>query len=201
MGAPLHVIVTMRSKSNYILVEKRGKQMPEKVGMAPIQREGFEYEFDVFLVMDVENNAIVDKTRCKPLTGKVFAKPGGDLADILKDWLVGVDPGQMALDATDLDDFANAAWRIDGVRLGFDSPLRLSDWVQYVSTGDGYDAGHNADYLTVLSTYCSQIADGILPSQAAPKALETMADLWSSASVTIGTVAPEEEPGGNDGTG
>jgi len=89
VAAPLHVIGTMRSKQDYILVEKNGKQAPQKVGMAPIQRDGFEYEFDVFLDMDIDNNAIVNKTRCPALVGGVYAKPGADVAAILIDWLSG----------------------------------------------------------------------------------------------------------------
>jgi len=89
LAAPAHVIVTMRSKQSYILVENRGRQVPQKVGMAPIQRDGFEYEFDVFLDMDTENNAIVNKTRCPLLIGKVFSKPGAELAEILVEWLKG----------------------------------------------------------------------------------------------------------------
>jgi len=87
VGADIHVIGTMRSKQDYILVEENGKQRPQKVGMAPIQRDGFEYEFDVFLDMDIENNAIVSKTRCPALNGQVFGKPGADLAEILRGWL------------------------------------------------------------------------------------------------------------------
>lgn len=89
IAADMHIICTIRSKQDYILVEKNGKQSPQKVGMAPIQRDGFEYEFDIFLDMDIENNAIVQKTRCPGLTGKVFTKPGGDVAAILKEWLHG----------------------------------------------------------------------------------------------------------------
>ena len=89
VGAKLHVIATMRSKQDYILIDRNGKQMPQKVGMAPIQRDGFEYEFDVFLDMDVENNAVVTKTRCPELTGKVINKPGVDLANTLRSWLSG----------------------------------------------------------------------------------------------------------------
>lgn len=88
--ADLHIIATMRSKTDYILVEDgRGKQRPQKVGMAPVQRDGMEYEFDVFLDMDIENNAIVTKTRCPELTGEVISKPGADLAATLAEWLGG----------------------------------------------------------------------------------------------------------------
>lgn len=42
---PGHVIVTMRAKTEYV-VEKddRGKHVPRKVGLAPVQRDGLEYE-------------------------------------------------------------------------------------------------------------------------------------------------------------
>jgi hypothetical protein len=86
----IHVIATMRSKTEYVLVDTgNGKQAPRKMGMAPVQRDQFEYEFDVVLDMDVDNNAIVTKTRCPALTGKVFPKPGADVADILRSWLAG----------------------------------------------------------------------------------------------------------------
>lgn len=45
------------------------------------------YDFDVFLDMGIENNAIVNKTRCPSLNGQVFEKPGADLAEILREWL------------------------------------------------------------------------------------------------------------------
>ena len=90
VSAPIHVIATMRSKQEYVLQDDgRGRQAPKKVGMAPQQRDGFEYEFDVFLDMDIDNNAIVSKTRCPELTGRVFNKPGKDIAAILTNWLTG----------------------------------------------------------------------------------------------------------------
>jgi len=96
----VHVIATMRSKTEYILVDTgNGKQAPRKVGMAPVQRDQFEYEFDVVLDMDIENNAIVGKTRCPALTSRVFAKPGADVAGILATWLGGApQPPQKPLD-------------------------------------------------------------------------------------------------------
>jgi hypothetical protein len=90
VGAPLHVIATMRSKQDYILtVNEKGNQVPKKVGMAPQQREGFEYEFDVFGEMDIDNTLLITKTRCPALTGGVFKKPGKDVVAILTTWLQG----------------------------------------------------------------------------------------------------------------
>jgi len=89
-SAAIHVIGTMRSKTEYTLVTgANGKQAPQKMGMAPVQREGFEYEFDVMFDMDIANNAIVTKSRCSALSGGVYHQPGADVAGILRDWLHG----------------------------------------------------------------------------------------------------------------
>lgn len=90
VSAPIHVIATIRSKQDYVQdKDDRGKTVVRKVGMAAQQREGFEYEFDVAFDMDIDNNAIVSKTRCPALTGRVFSKPGRDVANILAEWLRG----------------------------------------------------------------------------------------------------------------
>ena len=91
--APIHVIATMRSKAEYVLeTNDRGKQAPKKVGMAPIQRDGMEYEFDIVLQMTLDNDAIVEKTRCSAIAGRVLAKPGKELAATLSGWLSGAKP-------------------------------------------------------------------------------------------------------------
>jgi len=93
LRSDLHVIATMRSKTSYamdeVIEDGRKRTKVVKQGMAPIQRDGFEYEFDVFIDMDIDNNAIVTKTRCPALTGKVFPRPGADVAEILAAWLKG----------------------------------------------------------------------------------------------------------------
>lgn len=87
----LHVICTMRSKQEYVLEkdERTGKNMPRKVGMAPIQRDGLEYEMDCFFEMDHNNTLIVQKSRCSALSGQVIDKPDESVSHILKAWLDG----------------------------------------------------------------------------------------------------------------
>ncbi len=88
LSARLHLIVTMRSKMDYVLEDDgKGGKKPRKVGLAPVQRDGMEYEFDIVGDMDLEHNFIVSKTRCDLLDGKVFNKPGEDLAAIIMGWL------------------------------------------------------------------------------------------------------------------
>ncbi|TAL43263.1 MAG: hypothetical protein EPN91_06790, partial [Salinibacterium sp.] len=89
MSCRAHMIVTMRVKVEW-LVEKddrTGKSKPTKVGMAPVQREGLEYEFDVVGDLDDMNVFRVTKTRCPELAQAVIEKPGEQVARILATWL------------------------------------------------------------------------------------------------------------------
>jgi AAA domain len=106
VGCKCHIIVTMRSKTEYVLEEnERGKKVPRKVGMAPIQREGLEYEFTLVGEMDLDHNFIVSKSRCFMPDGRnifdnaVINKPGEQFADALLRWLtdgVAVAPDRVA---------------------------------------------------------------------------------------------------------
>lgn len=76
LGLDMHVIVTMRSKMEYILTEYQGKDgktrsRPEKVGMAPVQRAGVEYEFQIVGDMDLDHRITVSKSRCDVLADRV----------------------------------------------------------------------------------------------------------------------------------
>ena len=91
LASGLHLIVTMRSKIEYAVEkdDKTGKTSVRKIGMAPIQRDGLEYEFDVTGDLDLDNSFIISKTRCPALKGKLIATPGKEIADILLGWLAG----------------------------------------------------------------------------------------------------------------
>lgn len=85
-----HVIATMRTKQEYVLEEnEKGRKVPRKVGMAPVQREGVEYEFDVIADMNIEHDFIIAKTRCHLLDGLVTRKPGVEVAETMRTWLEG----------------------------------------------------------------------------------------------------------------
>lgn len=64
LNAKAHIICTMRSKQEYVLEENdKGKQVPRKVGMAPIQRDGVEYEFTVCFDIAATHIATTSKDR------------------------------------------------------------------------------------------------------------------------------------------
>ena len=48
VSSGIHIIATMRSKQEYVIEkDSKGKTQINKKGLAPIQRDGMEYEFDV----------------------------------------------------------------------------------------------------------------------------------------------------------
>lgn len=97
LTARCHVIATMRSKTEYVLEDHNGKQVPRKVGMAPIQRAGIEYEFTVTADLDVEHTVLVDKTRCRALSGRMFRVGHTDeLAKTLAEWLSSAAPAALS---------------------------------------------------------------------------------------------------------
>lgn len=83
-----HLIVTMRSRTEYVIEQnERGRATPRKVGMAPQQREGLEYEMDVVGELDLEHNLVITKSRCFTLADKVLSKPDDRLGRQLRTWL------------------------------------------------------------------------------------------------------------------
>ena len=58
-----HVIATMRTKQDYVLTDKNGKMVPEKVGLKAIQRDGLDFEFTIVLDIDIKHNAVASKDR------------------------------------------------------------------------------------------------------------------------------------------
>jgi len=71
LHSPLHIIATMRSKQDYMLVDKNGKQVPQKVGMAPIQRDGMEYEFTLVFDVAMNHEAEASKDRTGLFAGSI----------------------------------------------------------------------------------------------------------------------------------
>ena len=99
LGSSAHIIFTLRAKTDWVIQEnERGKREPQKVGLAPVQREGVDYEPDLFFDMTVpDNSLIVSKSRCDRLTpGEVVRRPGVEFADVLIEWIEDSEPPKAA---------------------------------------------------------------------------------------------------------
>lgn len=86
--APIHIIATMRSKQDYVLeANDRGKQTPRKVGMAPIQRDGFNYEFSIVFDVQMDHKAAVDKNRTGLFGDSLVNLADKKTAKAIREWL------------------------------------------------------------------------------------------------------------------
>ena len=66
-----HIIATIRTKQDYVLSEKNGKMVPEKVGLKGVTREGMDFEFTLVFDLDIKHMASASKDR----TGLFMDKP------------------------------------------------------------------------------------------------------------------------------
>lgn len=96
LSAPCHTIITLRTKMAYAMEEnERGKMVPVKLGLAPVQRENVEYEFDIVLNISANHQAMVSKdtTFLDGWTGIITPELGTQI----RDWLDnGIEPEKCA---------------------------------------------------------------------------------------------------------
>ncbi len=84
-----HLIVTMRSKQEYVLEDnKEGKKTPRKVGLAPVQREGMEYEFTTVFDIGMDHQFVVSKDRTGLFDGQI-SKISRSTGEAIRQWQEG----------------------------------------------------------------------------------------------------------------
>lgn len=85
----LHVITTMRSRMEYVQETDptTGKTVIRKVGLAPIQRPGMEYEFDLVCDIDWSHIMTVSKSRCSAVQDMKVEKPSAGFMTPVIEWL------------------------------------------------------------------------------------------------------------------
>lgn len=89
LQSPCHVITTMRSRMEYVqeMDQTTGRITIRKVGLAPIQRPGTEYEFDLVCDLDWAHIMTVSKSRCPAVADKVVERPGPEFMQPVIEWL------------------------------------------------------------------------------------------------------------------
>lgn len=95
LNCNLHLIATMRAKTEYVIsANEKGKQEVKKIGLAPIQRDGMDYEFTTVFDIDINHNVQSSKDRTGMFDGKIFT-PTEKTGEQLIEWLeMGVEPSK-----------------------------------------------------------------------------------------------------------
>lgn len=83
-----HIIATMRTETNWTTqTNDKGKVVPVRVGEAPKQGKGIEYEFDMLMQLSQDHNALVIKDRTGKYQDACIEKPDEQLGKDLAAWL------------------------------------------------------------------------------------------------------------------
>ena len=92
LASPCHIIATMRSKTEYLQErDERGYAGIKKVGLAPVQRDGTDYEFGVVFDLSIEHTVTVSKDRTSIFDKSIFTITK-ETGKTLRKWLdAGVD--------------------------------------------------------------------------------------------------------------
>jgi hypothetical protein len=156
---PGHVIVTMRSKTEWTTEKDRnGKDKPIRVGLSPEQGKGIEYEFDFLLELSTEHILTVIKDRSGRFQDLILPNPGEDLGREMAEWLSdGAQPAAAAPatapPATEPPPPTLVAQAQAGAdRSGF-TPEGLESWLDEISKGEASSLAQlPATWLEKMST-------------------------------------------------
>ena len=92
IDSPVHMITTVRSKTDYAMSQDGGKSKVQKVGLKPETREGFEYEMTLSFDLNINNMADVSKDRTGLFKGKAPFVINEDTGKALLEWTAsGID--------------------------------------------------------------------------------------------------------------
>ena len=81
-----NIIATTRTKQDYVLNEKNGRMVPEKVGLKSIQRDGLEYEFTLVFDINMKNMASASKDRTNLFCNKPETQISIDTGKMIQQW-------------------------------------------------------------------------------------------------------------------
>jgi len=157
-----HVITTLRTKMEYVLEEgANGKKVPRKIGMAPVQREGVEYEFTVVGDFIDHKKLMITKTRCEALDDKVYYEPGREMAETLRAWLESASPAPAAPPPSPSPAAGTPRQRVEKVIAALEQlaaqvdpeagPASLNEWLDK-ELPDGLDALTEEDAARLIGT-------------------------------------------------
>src|SRR3970282_715987 len=86
LNSDVHIICTMRVKQDYVLSERNGKMVPEKVGLKAIQRDEISYEFTIVFDIDYKHFASASKDRTNLSEGKPQFMINSNTGKKILDW-------------------------------------------------------------------------------------------------------------------
>jgi len=111
-----HIIATIRSKQDYVLSEKNGKMVPEKIGLKGVTREGLDYEFTIVLELDLKHQATATKDRTQLFMDKPSFIITPDTGKTIRQWCEsGAAPTPAATSVEELKDMVRSTVTVEAL--------------------------------------------------------------------------------------
>lgn len=110
LQSPAHVIATIRSKQDYILSERNGKMVPEKIGLKGVTRDGMDYELTIVFEIDLKHSAAASKDRTGLFMDKTPAIITEATGELIKTWCMN------GIKVSDIETMIEECTTIDGLR-------------------------------------------------------------------------------------
>ncbi len=158
LQSPAHIICTMRAKQDYVQEkdDRSGKTIVRKIGLAPVQRDGMEYEFSVVLDIDAQHVAHASKDRTSLFDGRYFTITDKTGAELLQ-WLEAGEapPPAPALDESAVTDFLtliSEAGTLADLKRHFAEAYRAADAISDKTALTRFEAAKEVRKAALAST-------------------------------------------------
>lgn len=158
LQSPAHIICTMRAKQDYVQEkdDRSGKTIVRKIGLAPVQRDGMEYEFSVVLDIDAQHVAHASKDRTSLFDGRYFTITDKTGAELLQ-WLEAGEapPPAPALDESAVTDFLtliSEAGTLADLKRHFTEAYRAADAISDKAALARFEAAKEVRKAALAST-------------------------------------------------
>lgn len=133
LRSSMHIIATMRSKTETAQIEENGRKKVAKLGMKSEQRDGVEYEFTTVLDIGHEtHHAIASKDRTKLFSNSDPVVLSEDTGKMLLNWLEsGANPAEESLKV--FSECASNASDMESLKTCFEEAWRTLRGTEYQS--------------------------------------------------------------------
>lgn len=156
LGCNMHLIATMRAKTEYAMTPgSNGKVEVKKIGMAPVQRDGMDYEFTVVFDIDQSHNVQASKDRTSLFDSQIFT-PTVKTGEQFIAWLeTGVEAPPKEPDTSAI--IAGLKKQLTGLMNGMDKDSMRGFYKWFVDGEETID--HLQDFIDKFDSYKTQYLD------------------------------------------
>jgi hypothetical protein len=201
IGSTAHIIATLRVKTEYVLEpNSKGKMEPRKVGLAPVFRDGIEYEFTV--TMDIADNHVAKASKDRTmLFDGWYDQISEETGRKLKAWLdSGTDAVPLKAAATTIKAAPRVVAKTNGNGNGAAEPDVLDgdlgyDWL--VALKKRLAGAGDLNAVTAIGGHV-RVNDAISRDDTPPKVKQQITELLADAYAKFTEATPDDADAANE---